>query len=294
MSFFGKIFGSRKKIKPHDFSEVMKHREKLVVFLPSNLHTSLRLISVVSTLNAEFKEIYIFTSEYALPLFSKFKFATNLFYLCFSTEQPVFQKAVIINFSRQKTVTGFVKRCIQSTIIDIQNQANLQFLPLPNDPVILMQRFCEFYDLKFAEQKLSLPFSPQDITITKQRFLQNRFPDFVLDIDEQFSSRTLEGLVKSFKQNFSANIYFSDSIINTKDLINVEAIKQKDLFDFYLLAASCDVFVTSKEDVARLFGDLNIDCILFGKQLDSRNVHSFVLNDIFKMKGYIQEKLKPR
>ncbi len=292
MSFISRIFSRRKKIKPHDFTEVMKHREQLVVFLPSNLHTSFRLISIIATMKSDFKEFFLFTSEYALPLFSKLKFAANMSYLSFSSEQPVFDKAVIFNFCRQKAVSAFVKRCTQSTIIDMENQANLQFLPLPDDPVIMVQRFCEFYDLKFAEQKLSLPLSQQEIAITKQRFLQNRFPDFLLEIDEQFSSRTLEGIIKSFKQNYSANIYFSDSVINTKDLINIEAIQKKELFDLYLLAASCDVFVTSKEEVARLFGDLEIDCILLGKQLEYRNVHSFVHNDLFKMKGYIQEKLK--
>lgn len=122
--------------------------------------------------------------------------------------------------------------------------------------------------------------------------MQNRFPNFVLEISDNYSARSLEGLIKMYKQNFSANLYLSDKIINTKDLINIAPIERKDLYELYLLAKSSDLFITDKANIAELFAVLGDTVILLGDKRSEKNVKCFGTKDLFMMKDFIGQHLK--
>jgi len=292
MSFWGKIVKKKTNEPPHGFSEIMKMRELLVVFLPEDIYESYRIISYINGWNELFKKIYLFTSESALPFFSRLLSNPNLQVLLFNTEQPAFQKAVIMNFGRQKSVLSFIKRCSQSTVIDIANQANMQFVPPPRNSLELFGRFCGFYDLQMQESNPVLSLNVSELNITKQRFTQNRFPNFLLEMDQDFSGNELDGLIRLFKQNFSANLYLSDKSAHKKDLINLEDIRPQHLADLYNLAGACDLFITSKPEVAQLFAAMGVFVLLYGTQSEQPNLHCFTSKDLFKIKSLIHERLK--
>ncbi|MCF7792468.1 MAG: hypothetical protein K9N09_00555 [Candidatus Cloacimonetes bacterium] len=292
MGFLSRIFGKNKKPKPHNFSRIMRNRDKLVIFLAKDHFENFNILNNVVGLQKEFKEIIFFIDQFAFNLFTRFALENKIKFRVFDKEQPIINEAVIMNFADERAVYSFLKRCNDSTIIDINNESNMQFLPAAKNSLELFERFCEFYSLKVTKQNLKLPISNQEIVATKQRFVQNRFPNFVLEISENYSTRNLEGLIKMYKQNFSANLYLSDKMINTKDLINIDPIKRKDLYELFLLASSADLFITDKTDIADLFAVLGKTVILLTEKKSETDVKCFSTKDLFLMKDFIAQHLK--
>lgn len=293
MSWFTGIF--KKKLKnPHNFSKIMRNRERLAIFLPKDKYQAYKIVQLVAGLQTPFKETVFFVDNYSYPLFTKLSVPQNCVFKIFEDEQPPLLQAVVMCFVEDKAVLSFIKRCKDSTIVDINNRANMQFLPLPRNALELFQRFCNFHNLEIQSHKLDIQVSSQEIEITRQRFIVNRFPDFILEVSEKFSTRNLDNLIILYKQNFSANIYLSDKKTNPPNLINVNSINKNNLFDLFLLAKAADVFITDKHDVANLFGSLSESVVFLGDKQPEEQVYSFGMKDIFRMKEFLREQLKQK
>jgi hypothetical protein len=101
----------------------------------------------------------------------------------------------------------------------------------------------------------------------------------------------MENYVKSFKQNFSANVYLTDKTFVSKEMINIEEMPIHDLYELFCLLAVSDLFITSKTSLANMMGELGYFVILLGKDSDSKNVKAVELKELFSLKNLIRHHL---
>jgi hypothetical protein len=291
MSILKYIFGRKTNLQPHKFSEVMQKKEHCIAFLPNDVYQDFEIISYLSNWTDIFENIIIFSSEYNHSLFSKFQNAGNISFRVFESGQSIFNESVILNFSDSREVQRFLSRCNNSTIADINNLANMQFVPEPGNAIDLLTKFSQFFDLPFQKSELSIELTLPEIDIVKKRFIQNRFHDFVFDCDNRLSSKLMEKYVKAFKQNFSANVYLTDKSFTSKEMINLEDNSVHNLYELFCLAAVSDLFITNKAELASLFGNLGYFVLLLGSETGEKNVRSVPVKEIFTLKNIIRQHL---
>jgi hypothetical protein len=283
---------SPKKTHLHDFSDIMRSRQNLVVFLPEDDFEAARITIEILKWSDNFKSSVFFCSDFALPFYRKYFSKANLVFQVFESNNSFINKAVIINFLRSKKIFKFLKKCNGSTVIDIENRFNLQFLPKVTDNIQMLKRFSDFF--KIEETKTGSKFLPgtDEISITKQKFPPNKFPNFVLDIDDAFSSRQLERLVRNLKLRFSANIIFTGKAIDSGEMINLKFIKVNDLTELILLAISADILITSKPALARFSSELEIFTFCLGVEQENLFLKCFQPDNYLEMQNLIMLKLK--
>lgn len=177
MGFLSRILGKNKKQKPHNFSKIMRNRDRLVIFLPKDNYESYNIVTNVVGMQTEFEEVIFFIEQFAYTFFSKLKLNNKYKFRIFDKEQPIINEAVMMNFTEERTIQSFLKRCIDSTIIDINNEANMQFVPAAENSLELFERFCEFYNLKIAKKELILPISNRN-GYNKTAFCAESFSKF--------------------------------------------------------------------------------------------------------------------
>ena len=128
--------------------------------------------------------------------------------------------------------------------------------------------------------------------IATHRFIQNRFPNYILDINKSNTQKVNEGVVITLKQNFSANIYLTGRTIHKKNFINIEDIEYENLFDLFILARECDLFITDNTDWAKIFSQLDVKMICLDINEVIKGVKSIDPVDVFELKNSISSILK--
>lgn len=294
MSFIKNIFGKKAPSQPHNFSQVMQKKEYCVAFLPDDYYQDFEIISYLANWDELFANIVIFSSEYNFGFHKKLQNVGKIQFRIFEPGQPLFQESVILNFSASKDVQRYLTRSSKSTIADINNLANMQFLPEPRDANELLVKFAHFYKIPLQRRDLIIELSPAEWEIIKRRLIQNRFYNFSFDCDKQFSSKIMESYVKSFKQNFSANIYLTDKTFVSKEMINIEEIHVHDLYELFCLAVVSDLFITTKSGLAKMLGELGNIVLLLGNETGVKNVKSVPIKELFTLKNIIRHHLSER
>ena len=291
MNWIKRFFSGKTEPQPHNFSKVMQNKECCVAFLSGDFYEDYEIISCLAGWNDIFKSIVVFTVAQNFEFQRRLQNTGNISFRIFSPEQPLFKESLILNFSASKEIRRYLSRNHDSSIADIHNQSNLQFLPQPQNARELMTKSAQFYGISLQKKQLAIELSEAEKESIKGKFIQNRFQNFVFDCDDKFPVKLMENHVISFKQNFSANVYLTDKTFVSKELINIEVMPVHNLFELFSLVSGSDLFVTSKTSLAKLLGELGYFTILLGEQTGVKNVVSVHPKELFVMKNVIRQHL---
>ena len=189
----------------------------------------------------------------------------------------------MLNFSSDKKILDVLDHCKNSTILDVNNSANMQFIPPPTDPLILLKKFANIFNFSWERYQFKVEVSKSELMAAKHQFINNRFKNFILDFSNDISTKKIEKIVHTLKHDFSANIYFTGKRINNKDFINIEEIQVANLLELYSLAKVCDFFITDRSEIAEVFAGLDVDQIFFGKSLNNRSLKCIEQDNVTEM-----------
>jgi hypothetical protein len=254
--------------KQQNFTRLMKERESIIIYFSANSEHTFEIFSYLVGWKKLFRDI-----------------------ICMTDLKP-FNNSVIFNFCHNKQVTRNLKLSQNSAIIDIENPSNLQLLPIPDSPVSLFTNFAGFFNFPVQKSLLKLELTIAEKNIATHRFIQNRFPNYILDINKSNTQKVNEGVVITLKQNFSANIYLTGRTIHKKNFINIEDIEYENLFDLFILARKCDLFITDNLDLAKIFSQLDVKMICLDNNEEIEGVKSINPEDVFELKNSISLILK--
>ena len=294
MSFIKKIFTKKKSQHVHDFTQIMQKKEHCFAFLPDDFYQDFEIVSYLVNWNELFSNITVFTSDYNHVFCSKLINTGKISFRIFKPGQPLFNESVILNFSDSKEIQKYVARNQNSTIADINNLSNIQFLPLPKNANELITKFAQFYNLPLQKNELNIELTQAEKEILNNRFIQNRFHNFVFDCDKKLSAKVMESYVKTIKQNFSANVYLTDKVFNSLEMINIKEMPIHNLYELFCIASVCDLYITNKPELARLFGELGIFVLFLGEEINMKNVRCAQTKELFIVKNIIQKHLKEK
>ncbi|MCD4796195.1 MAG: hypothetical protein K8R49_03360 [Candidatus Cloacimonetes bacterium] len=272
--------------KPHNFTQILSEPKKMVIFFSNNPVDSFEIISYIPNWKKLFREYFLVFPEYEFSFFKRFQILENINFLRYD-DLPPFNDCVILNLCEDKNHVKHLKQSRRSTIIGLNGTSNLKFIPTPSEPVQIIRSFAEFFNFPLKKTKLELELTPSESSITKQRFIQNRFNNFVLDLNGSTSTKMIEKLVIGIKRNFSANIYLTGKSINKKDYLNIVDVKVENLFDLFALAKKSNLFFSDNYRIARLFSLLNVDIIFLGEKNRIDNTDSIYPDNIYEWKDLV-------
>jgi hypothetical protein len=278
--------------KQQNFTRLMKERECIIIYFSANSGHTFEIFSYLVGWKKLFRDIICIIPDFSFIFFKRLNLPENFTIINQRTDLKPFNNSVIFNFSRNRQVTRNLKLSQNSAIIDIENPSNLQFFPIPDSPVLLFTNFAGFFNFPVQKSVLKLELTISEENIATHRFIQNRFPNYILDINKPSSQKINEGVVTTLKQNFSANIYLTGRTINKKNFINIEDIEYENLFDLFILARKCDLFITDNTDLAKIFSQLEVKMICLDNNEVIEGVKSIDPVDVFELKNSISSILK--
>lgn len=283
------IFNRRSQWERHSFTDIVASGERIVIFCPKNSYKTSTILSHILSWKDHFKEISIILPDHDYTFFKRIDQNETTTYFKINNDIKPFENAVIFNFNPKKKLRKILDHCKNSTILDINNPANLQFIPTPKDPIALLKKFADFFDFSWNRYKFSIEISNSELMVAKHQFIKNRFKNFVLDFSNELSAKTIEKIVHTIKHEFSANVYFTGKRIHDKDFINIEEIQVANLLELYCLVKACDLLITDKAEIAGTFTDLDVDQLFMGKNFGRRLLKCVEQNNIFEIKNVIQD-----
>ncbi len=290
------LFASLKKKnnpqKQQNFTRLMTERESIIIYFSANSEHTFEIFSYLVGWKKLFRDIICILPEFSFLFFKRLNLPENLTIINQKTDLKPFNNSVIFNFSHNKQVTRNLKLSQNSAIIDIENPSNLQLLPITDSPVSLFTNFARFFNFPVQKSLLEMELTIAEENIATHRFIQNRFPNYILDINKSNTQKVNEGVVITLKQNFSANIYLTGRTIHKKNFINIEDIEYENLFDLFILARECDLFITDNTDWAKIFSQLDVKMICLDINEVIKGVKSIDPVDVFELKNSISSILK--
>lgn len=290
------LFASLKKKnnpqKQQNFTRLMTERESIIIYFSANSEHTFEIFSYLVGWKKLFREIICIIPEFSFIFFKRLNLPENFTIINQKTDLKPFNNSVIFNFSHNKQATRNLKLSQNSAIIDIENPSNLQLLPIPDSPVSLFTNFARFFNFPVQKSLLEIELTIAEENIATHRFIQNRFPNYILDINKANTQKVNEGVVITLKQNFSANIYLTGRTIHKKNFINIEDIEYENLFDLFILARECDLFITDNTDWAKIFSQLDVKMICLDINEVIKGVKSIDPVDVFELKNSISSILK--
>lgn len=273
----------------HSFTDIVASGEQLMIFCPEDSFKTYILLSYILSWKDHFKKIVIVLTDYNYTFFKEIDQDEITKYFNINNIIKPYNNSVIFNFNYNKITHKILDLCKNSTIMDINNQANLQFIPTPKDPIALLRKFADFFDFSWKSSQFKIAISKSELALVHDRFIRNRFKNFILDFSNSISTKKIEEIVQTIKHEFSANIYFTGKRIHDKDFINIEEIQAESLLGLYKLAKVSDLFITDKIEVAGVFADLNVNQIFIGSKLSNSSLICVEQKNIFEMKNIIQD-----
>lgn len=286
-----KIKGT-KQYQQQNFTQMMTDRERLVIFFSENPTYTFDTLSYIINWSKLFKEFVCIIPDFSYTFFKRITPFKNLKYLNLSSDLDPFPESVIFNFSREKYVSKLLKQCKDSTIIDMDNPSNLQFVPTPDNPVTMLENFARFFNFPLDKANIKIELSPSESNIAKHRFIQNRFHNFVLDINQPGLRKQNENLVTTLKQNFFANLYLTGRKINKKNFINIFDIEIENLYEIYSLAKESDLFLSDNLALVGMFAKLGVNLIYLGEKVGTGDYNCIKPQNVFELKNIIPEVMK--
>jgi len=292
MKLLKKIFNRKLSWEPHNFTDNVTSGEKIVIFCPEDSYKTFLILSRVLGWKNHFQQIIMILPNYEFAFFNKIYQNKIVKYYNVDDEIKSFNNSVIFNFSLLKKNRKILDHCKNSSILNITNPANLQFIPIPKDSLSLLKKFADFFGFPWESYQFNIEFSKSELLGMEDLFIKNRFKNFILDFSSQFSSKKIGKIVQTIKNEFSANIYFIGKKIHDKDFINIEEIEVANLLELHNLAKVSDLFITDKPEIAGLFAYLDIDQIFLGSNFDCGSLKCVEQKNIFEMKNVIEDILK--
>ena len=290
-----KIINKIKGTKPYqqqNFTQMMTDRERLVMFFSENPAHTFDVLSYIINWSELFREFICIIPDFSYTFFKRVTTFKNIKCINISSDLNPFPESIIFNFSKEKHISKLLKQCKNSTIIDINNPSNLQFVPTPDDPVTLFENFAGFFNFLLKKADIKIELSPSESNITKHRFIQNRFHNFILDINQPGSGKQNENLVVALKQNFFANIYLTGRKINTKNFINIVNFEIENLYEMYSLAKESDLFLSDNLARVGMFDKLGVNLIYLGEKVGTKDYQCIGPQNVFELKNVIPEVMK--
>ena len=283
------IFNRKLKWKQHSFTNIVASGERIVVFCPEDSYKTSILLSHILSWKDHFKQISIILPDYDHTFFKRIHQDETTTYFNINTDVKPFNNAVIFNFNSVKKIRKVLDHCKNSTILDINNPANLQFIPTPNDPVDLLKKFADFFDFSWERYQFNIEISKSELMVARHQLIKNRFKNFILDFSNDISAKMIEKIVQLLKNEFSANIYFTSKRIHDKDFINIEEIQIANLLELYSLAKVSNMLITDRMEIAGAFADIDVDQIFVGTNFGSSLLKCVEQNNITEIKNIIQD-----
>lgn len=292
MGFIENIFKRKAVVEPHNFSQLISSRERLIVFLPEDVLESYNVLTFVAPWIDVYKEILVFVPQFSFSFFARFEISDNLKYATFSAEQEPLSRSSILNLNDRRQIEKYLHLCEDSTIVNTGGNSNLQFVPSPKSARELVEKFAGFAALPFSMKKLSFELTQTEISNNKQKYFHNRFPDFVLDVEDHIATKKMDDLVSNIKLSFSANIYLTHKSIKLASYPNLESLELENLMQFFYYAVSCHLFLTTDLSFAGLLMKLDETCLHLGEGYDSKLVKSVNINDFPKILEVVPKLMK--
>lgn len=281
------IFSKKKSWQQQSFTNIVAEGERIVIFCSENSYHTAVALSYILSWQEYFKQKSIILPNYDYAFFSKMNLGENTTFFNLINDIKPFGNSVIFNFTLSKKVKKILTRCKNSTVIGIEDPSNLQFFPAPTEPVYLLKKFANFFDFPWQINKLSIDVSKSELVVAKHQFIKNNFKNFILDFDNDISTKVISKIVQIVKHDFSANIYFTDKRVPDKDFINIEDIKILNLLELFDLAEVSDLLITNKIEVAGAFADHDVDQIYFGNNTNNEQLKQFESADLQNLKNKI-------
>ena len=285
-------FRSSNEFRQMNISQLMQQREELKVILPENPAESFVLLSHLVSVFADFRKSIILLPKFQITFFEKLFPQENVVFRVLSSRIPAYENQIILNFNRNKIAKKIISRSEHSLIGDIDNFANIHFLPPPQNPLSLLQEFAAFFRLELISQTPEMKLLNDEFPLEKAKFLRNKFPHFVLHLTKMKADKKLEILVKKLKFYFSANVYFTANSLKNHDFPNLQNLAVANLFELYQIAKSSDIFLTDNKDLSRLFSHFEVRQIFLGSDAAKSNFRTVRFNgedNILELVNMIQE-----
>ncbi|MCF7859421.1 MAG: hypothetical protein K9N07_08915 [Candidatus Cloacimonetes bacterium] len=291
MRSINKIFNNKSSWQQNSFTDIINSGEQLVVFCSENVYHTSAVLSHILTWRDHFKQIALILPEFEYSFFKRLEKKESI--VCFSNRSEIkpFKNSVIFNFSSERKARKIVDKCLRSSILDINNPANLQFIPTPADPVMMLKEFADFFDFSWGTYQYEIDTSNSELMVARHQFIKNRFKNFILDFSKSFPTNKIEKIVHKLKQDFSANIYFTNKKITDKSLINIEEIKIADLLELYNLAKVSDILITDKQTIAGTFSKLGIKQVYLGLDFGCENLQFTAPDNLVHLSKIINDSL---
>ena len=134
MKLLKKIFNSKLSWEQHSFTNIVSSGERIVIFCSEDSNQTSSILAHILSWKHHFKQISIILPNYDYSFFKRIDKDETTTYFNINNDIKPFNNAVIFNFSSLKKIRKVLNHCKSSTILDINNPANLQFLPAPTDP----------------------------------------------------------------------------------------------------------------------------------------------------------------
>ncbi len=289
MKLLKRLFSRKLSWEQHSFTNIVASGERIVIFCPADSNQTFLILSHILSWKNHFKQISIILPDYDYAFFKRIDKDETTTYFNINNDVKPFNNAVIFNFSSLKKIRKVLNYCKSSTILDINNPANLQFLPTPTDPIFLLKKFADFFDFKWERYQLGIEISKSELMVAKHQFIKNRFKNFILDFSNDLSTKKIENIVHIIKKEFSANVYFTNKRIHDKDFINIEEIHIANLFELYSLAKVSDLLITDRSEIAGALADLVENQIHLGTYFGNGSLKCIEQNKIMNLKNIIHD-----
>jgi len=289
MEILKNLFPRKTSWEQHSFTDIVSSGERIVIFCPEKSYQTSQILSKILCWKDHFKKMSIILADYDFTFFKRFDRDETTTYFNINNRIKPFDNAVIFNFNSDKKIRQVLDLCKNSTILDINNPANMQFIPAPTDPITLLKKFADFFGFSWDKYPFNIDVSRSELTAAEHQLTQNRFKNFILDFSKDISAKKIEKIVQTIKHQFSANIHFTGKRINNKEFINIEEIQVANLLELYCLVKVSNLFITDRVEIAGAFAGLDIDQILLGAKIDDKSTKCVDKNSIFEMKNVIQD-----
>ena len=144
-----------------NISQMMRRHEGLTVILTENPAENFVLLSHLVSVFADFKKSIIILPKFQITFFEKLYRQENVVFRVLSSRIPAYENHIILNFNGNEIAKKIISRSEHSLIGDIDNFANIHFLPPPSNPLSLLQKFAAFFRLELVSQTPKLKLFPE-------------------------------------------------------------------------------------------------------------------------------------
>ncbi len=281
------LFKKKLKQSKQNFSELIGNAKRIYTFFPTDVFISHEILTHVYNWNQHFPELIFIVPDFNYKFFEIYGQTENLKFVNFADKFTIQAKSIIFNLNKNIRLEKLLNDKMNSIIVSINDNSNLIFAPKPKSEIEILRKFADFFNLTFEGRELNFEFSG----ISKPQFIQNKFPNFIIDIHNKISKKKLTTLVSTFKQDFSANIYLTKNNIGKNEFLNLKKVEIESLIDLLSYALNSDLFITDNASIAQIFSNKETNILFLGNQNldDVKNVN---IKDIFEIKSIINEIIK--